>query len=189
MNEEDKKPVVFNNSTQEKYRPDTYIQNLLLKALSDGITDVSELVKITGARNATQVMVAFDKLSIRKDYHKALSSAGLSMDIIVDGLKELAVNSNSEAIKLKTLQTLMKSLGLEKYEKDEESANSWEELILQAADKDALPEKIVDAESEEVKEVKEEEVIEKYVIEEPPIPDSVIKRQKDEKELAKQLYS
>jgi len=175
MNEESLKPVIFTNSFRVTTRRDTHLQTLLLKALSEGVTNVDDLVTISGAKSAAQVLVTLDKLAIRKDYHRALSDAGLSMDSIVVGIKNLALNSSSDSVKLQSLQTLMRSLGLDKYEKDEEAGKSWEETILQLADNTS-------------EQLGTDEEVEEYKVDAPIVPESVKNRQKEEKSIAKQLY-
>jgi len=186
MNEDNLKPVVFEHSRSPHTSPNTHMQTLLLKALSEGVTDVKELVKLSGAQSAAQVFKTFDKMSIRKEYHRALADNGLSLETIVGGIKELAFGDmTSDKIKLGSLQTLLKSLGLDKYEKEEDAGKSWEEAVLVIAQEEASK-KIALAE-ENGGAVEENEIVE-YEVEQPAIPESVKIRQEEEKNIAKELY-
>ena len=171
INEEDLKPVIFIEGEKSRYRENTHMQTLLLKALSEGVTDIKELKKIAGAKTATEVYQTLDKLALRREYHQALAGAGISMDNIVKGIRDIAFGSSSDATKLKALQTLLRSLGLEKYEKEEDSGKSWEESIMQLS---------------KGKEI--DKLSEVYEVNNPKIPDLVKIRQEEEKKLSEELY-
>lgn len=171
------KPVIFLDGTVNHYRENQYAQNLLLKALSDGITDPKELRKIAGLNSVAEVYRTLDKIQIRKEYHDALFRAGLSLDFVVDKLKSLCSDETSDKVKLGAVQTLLKSLGLDKYEKQEEAGKNWEEIILELTEKNKevgndLPK--IDSGD--------------YEVNAPLLPEAVKKRQKDEQEIANELY-
>jgi len=48
------------------YKNNEYAQNILLKALSSGITDVQELRRLAGLKSAVDVYRTLDKIAIRK---------------------------------------------------------------------------------------------------------------------------
>jgi len=177
-NEYNPKPLIIDGARGNHYRENQYAQNLLLKALSSGITDVKELKKIIGVKTATEVLRTLDKMQIRKEYHQALSDAGLDLNFIVGGIKNLCEKDGvSDKIKLGALQTILKSIGLDKYEKDEESGKNWEELILEIADKKSNGEMI------------EGELLDnEYEVNTPKLPEEVKKRQEEEKKAAEGLY-
>lgn len=128
------KPVIFVQGDKAYHRNNSFAQNLLLKALSQGITDVKELRQMAGLKSAADVIRTFDKLSLRKEYHAALSKAGISFDYIVGGIKGVCDTADSDAIKLKGFLALLKSMGLDRYEKQEDAGQSWEETIIQLAE-------------------------------------------------------
>ena len=171
------KPVTFAQGKFNYYRNDTYVQNILLKALTQGVTDPHELKKIAGLNKVADVYRSLDKLSIRKEYHEALSKNGIDLSFIVNGLKELSQNSKSEVVRLAGYQTFLKSLGLDKYEKQEDQGKGWEEAILEISevggkDKD-----------------KRNGIIEcEYEVKVPEIPESEIKRREKEDSAGKDLY-
>lgn len=176
-NDDKKKPVVFIQGANSFSRQNTYVQNLLLKALSEGVTDPIELKKAAGLSKVADVYRSLDKLSIRKEYHKALADNHVDLNFIVKGFKDLA-GSGDEKIKLGSLNSLLRSIGLDKYEKQEESGKSWEEEILKISEveKDIIEGELV------------EDSIKDYEVNIPETPLSELKRQKDEKKLGRELY-
>ena len=177
MNNEEKKPVVFVSGENSFYRQNTYVQNILLKALSQGVTDPNELRKVAGLRRVADVYRSLDKLAIRKEYHEALVANGVDLNFITEGLKDLAENG-TDKIRLGSFNTLLKSIGLDKYEKQEESGKSWEEEILKAS---KVKDDVIDGEIVE-------DDIEKYEVIVPEIPKEEMERQQEEKRVGKELY-
>jgi Fe2+ transport system protein B len=129
--------VVIENHKQGSnfYKENLHAQNILLKALSDGITDINELKKLAGFKVAADVYRTLDKMAIRKEYHAALERGGMSLDYLVSNLKGIIDNTEKDDNKIKAIQLLMKSIGLDKYEKQEEMGKGWEEVLLQTVDK------------------------------------------------------
>ena len=181
MKNEEKKPVVFVGGNSQKkgsfYSQNIYAQNLLLKALSQGITDPEELRKAAGLKRIAEVYRTLDKIAIRKEYHDALARNGIDLDFIVEGFKSL-VDGGTDKIKLGSLNSLLKSLGLEKYEKQEETGKSWEEEIIKTskAKKDVIDGEVV------------KDDVKKYEVIAPEIPIEEVKRQEEEKRVGRELY-
>ncbi len=185
-NEEKKlKPVVFVQGERVLYRENKYGQNLLLKAMMDGTTNPQELRKAAQMSSVAEVYRSLDKLSLRKEYHEALNRNGVSMDLIVKGIKGIAETSDKDATRLKGYDMLLKSLGLDKYEKNEDSGKNWEDLINEASDA-KVQENLL---SGDVNASNKIEVIEKYEVTAPTMSDEEIDKEKEEEELANQLYS
>lgn len=153
------------------YRENNYVQHIILKALSQGITDPNELRRISGLGKVAEVYRTLDKMALRKEYHIALQNAEIDFDFIVNGIKSLAVTSDSDVVKLSAFQTILKSVGLDKYDKQESAGSSWEEAIMIAS------------EGEEDK-----TVIEDYEVNVPEVPEAEMKRREDEKKFADELY-
>ena len=126
------KPVVFVEGQGKFYRDNKLEQNILLKALSEGITDTNELCKLASFKSAADVYRTLDKMAIRKEYHAALGRAGLDLDYLVGKIRDIIETTEKDENKLKALTLLLRSLGLDKYEKQEESGKSWEEAIIGA---------------------------------------------------------
>ncbi|MFA6385950.1 MAG: hypothetical protein WCW29_04365 [Candidatus Paceibacterota bacterium] len=182
-----KKPIIFVQGEKKFYAPGTHIQNIILKALSEGITDPNELKKIAGLRTAAEVYRSLDKLAIRKEYHEALARNGISLDYIVDGIKKIIEDGSSEKVKLGALQTLLESLGLKKYEQQEESAKGWETVVLKALEKEQQ-------DKGSAKEIIEgEEVVngefEEYKVIVPEEPKEETDRREEEDKLGRELYA
>jgi len=184
MNGENLKPVTLHFvGGRPKYAENLYAQNLLLKALSEGITDVNELKKVIGVGKASEVYRTLDKIALRKDYHVALDKAGVSLEFIIDGIKQICMTGKDD-VRLKGFQVLLKSIGLEKYEEQSASGKSWEEVILK-----------------QVEECKKVDIIEshttpkplaiiegQYEVKVPEIPDEEKKEVEREEKMSKSLY-
>jgi hypothetical protein len=134
MKEKKYKPVTFVEGTVGYYRDNVYQQNLLLKAMQVTNNPI-ELKKAIGVRAVADVIRTLDKLTIRKEYHKALANKGFSLDYIVNGVKNIAENGDSDTIKLKALQTVLRSIGLERYEDIEDHGKGWEEMLVEMQEK------------------------------------------------------
>lgn len=169
------KPITFNSSKYSKYQRGEYAQNLILKALSEGVTSIDELKKITGMKTAAQVYRTFDKMAIRKEYHEALAKNNISLDYIVTGIKTLCDTANKDEVRLKAYQTLLKSIGLDKYQEEEVSSATWEDAVIDALDKG--------------KSEKSNDVVDAvYEVKQPVMPDSLKKKKDEEKDWAKGIY-
>jgi hypothetical protein len=183
--EEDKlKPVVFVQGINKFYAPNYYAQNLLLKAMSKGVTDPNELKKMAGLKATADVFRTLDKMAIRKEYHNALEKNGISLDYLVTNLKGIIDGEASDTTKLASLNILLKSIGLDKYEKEEVSAKGWEDAVLTAVSK----------EEEKIKELGESSInaiegsVEDYDVVVPVMPDKEKDEFKIESDLGKELY-
>ena len=175
------KPIIFIQGDKEFYRENNFAQNIILKGLSDGVTNINELRKMAGLRCAADVFRTLDKLTIRKEYHEALGANGIDLNYITRGIKNIAEKADKDAVKLKAFQMLLRSLGLERYEADDETGKNWEETIISAFDDG-------DGKIKEEDAPKLEEIEADYAVVVPKIPESVKKRQVAEKKLAKELY-
>lgn len=158
------------------YRENKYAQALLLKALSEGVTSPKELMKASGLQKVAQVFRTLDKMSIRKEYHAALNASGLSFEKIVNNIKEIGENGDSDTVKLKAWTVILKSLGLDKYEGEGESGKSWEESILKLTEGGT---KALDT---------KQTVEGKYEVIVPQMPKEEADRRKDDKDFADELY-
>lgn len=152
-----------------------FVQNLLLRAMAGGITDPKQLQAITGLKKVTDVYITLDKLSLRKEYHAALARAGIDLDYLVSKLKA-SIDHNSPDISLKGIALLIKSLGLEKYEAENDNGSKpWEEIVLERS---GIGETI-DAEK-----VGQEE----YEVKIPQVPEEIAKKRLAAAEEHKELY-
>ncbi len=171
------RPVVYTTSTYQQGAPQTTQQVLLLKALQ--VTqDPKELRKMIGVKTVAEVYRTLDKLSIRREYHDALARAGLSLDFVVGGLKNIASHGEKDGDRLKAFQTLLKSLGLDKYDSaDTPSGGSWEEVLLQSIGEDGSK-KVLPA----------PEQIEDYEVKRPEMPERMKKLREEEEALTRGVY-
>lgn len=147
--------------------------------MTEGVTNPKELRDIAGLSSVAEVYRTLDKLAIRKEYHKALAASGVSLNYIVEGLKGLADNSEKDDTRLKSFQTLLKSIGLDRYEKEETAAQGWEEAIIKAAEK-----KEIDSDNPKMIEGEFEE----YKVDVPEVPEDEKEKAKEEIKLGRELY-
>lgn len=178
------KPVLYSTDSKNKYenrRQNTTQQIFLLKALK--ITnDPKKLREMIGVRTIADVYRTLDKLAMRKEYHAALSRSGISFDFIVEGLKDEATGGDKSADRIKALQVLLKSLGLDKYDSDAGVSNSWEEELVKSIEKDKAKE------LEAPKEAVEVTGTDEYEVKTPDVPESMRKMREEEDKLFKGIY-
>lgn len=173
------KPVTFvhgpykgNRSTTQN----TYQQTMLLKAMT--VTqDPKKLRQMIGVKSVADVYRTLDKMAMRKEYHNALAKLGIDFEYIAGGIKTICDTAEDEAVRLKGLQALLKSLGLDAY-KEEEMGDSggWEDVLMktmQSNGNDLTAIGIKDAD---------------YEVIEPKIPESVRKQREIEAKEGKSLY-
>lgn len=170
------RPVTYKTNTYKSGAKNTTQQLFLLKALK--ITnDPNELRKMIGVRTVAEVYRTLDKLAMRKEYHEALNRSGISFDFIVEGLRNEASGGDKSADRIKALQVLLKSLGLDKYDSDAGASSSWEDELVKSLEKGKAQElsaPIVDDEEYEVKT--------------PEVPEAMRKMREEENKLSKGIY-
>lgn len=172
------KPVVFiqwEYWREWKHRQNTFQQMMLLKALR--VTqDPKELKQMIWVRTVADVYRTLDKLALRKEYHKALADKWLTFDKILDWIKTIAEwQFTKDDVKLKAYLAILKSLGMDKYEDTAMGWGSWEDLLLDKAEKGEI-EKI------------DESVVWDYEVIEPEMPESLKKKKAEELADAQRLY-
>jgi hypothetical protein len=173
MKQKKLKPVIFVQGQKPNYSPNYFAQTILLKAIATGETDPTKLRKLAGMKTVAEVYRTLDKLAIRREYHEALARNDIDFDYIVMGIKKIAEGAKYDATKIEAFKTILKSLGLEKYEESEESHKGWEDAIIQAEEKNLLTE---NKQSED------------YEVNIPQIPQSVQDTHKKDKEFGKSIY-
>jgi len=169
------KPIVFSNDRVGYYRNNKEQQDILLKTMMV-TTEPSALKKAIGARMMSEVTRTLDKLAIRKDYHKALGRNGISLDYIVSNIKGIIETTGKDAVKLKALEVILRSVGLDTYEEIEKEGKSWEEMLIDLQNSERNNSKMVEAKVDE------------YSVDKPVEPKSEIDRKEDERNYAKELY-
>lgn len=107
-------------------------QKKLIKAL-ENTTDPLKLKQIISAKSVADVYRTLDKLSIRREFHDALTRAGITFEFLIEGIKREALGGDKSADRLKAYEMLLKTLGLDKYDDvSSASTSSWEERLLKA---------------------------------------------------------
>jgi len=171
------RPVIYTTNTFKYGAQNTTQQLFLLKALQ--VTqDPKKLKQMIGVKTVAEVYRTLDKISMRKEYHEALARQGISFDFIVKGIKNVAEEGFKDGDKLKAYQTLLKSVGLDRYESEGGvGQGSWEEALLKSIDeKKNTPQ--IEASSE----------ITEYEVVKPETPESVKKMREEEKEMTSSIY-
>jgi len=132
-----------------------------------------------GVKHVADVFRTLDKMSMRKEYHTALAKQWLTFDYIVSGIKKIADGSMvKDDVKLKAYTTLLKSLGMDKYEESSSGGWSWEDLLIDKSEK-----KI-----DEIEGPKQDTVDADYEVVKPEMPERLKKKKEEETADAHRLY-
>ena len=124
------KPVVFVQGRYGYNNQNTTQQIMLLKALT--ITqDPKKLKELIGVRTVAEVFRTLDKIAMRKEYHSALASKGITFEYIVDKIKNEIENADKASDRLEGTKILLKSIGMDKYEETAIGGGSWEDALLE----------------------------------------------------------
>jgi hypothetical protein len=140
-------------------------------------SDPQELRRMIGVRTVAEVYRTLDKLQLRKEYHKALEEHGVSFDFIVKNMKDVVMSAEKDADKINALKTILKSLGMDKYDGEaDQGTNSWEESLLKAAEeKKAISPGGIDLDAD-------------YEVRPPEVPENVQEMMDNEQKFSKSLY-
>jgi hypothetical protein len=84
-------------------------------------------------------------------------------------------NGFKDSDKLKALQILLKSIGMDKYEQEGISGGNWEDALLKASEVKADEPKVIEGDQQ-------------YAVTVPEMPESLKKSKAKEKEVGKGLY-
>ena len=170
------KPVTIINATYSRYKQNTAQQLLLLKALK--VTqDPEKLRQMIGVKKVADVFRTLDKMTMRKEFHKSLIKSGIDFNYIVKGLNTEAETAEKSKDRITVYQTLLKALGMDRYDDIGEGGAQWEDAFLGSMNKtqSALP--------------SGEKKVGDYPVTFPEAPERVKEKQKEEEEIAKSLYS
>lgn len=169
------KPVTFISGKYKYYNQNNAQQIILLNALK--ITnDPKKLKELIGVKTVAEVYRTLDKMAMRKEYHNALARKGISFDYMVEGLKkEIDDTENKSGDRIKAIQTLLRSIGMDKYEQDGIIGGNWEDALLKSAEEKKREEPTTLSQGD-------------YQVTFPKIPDNLKKIKEKEKEDGKGLY-
>jgi len=173
------KPVTFISGKCQRHNQNTTQQIMLLNALK--ITqDPKKLRQMIGVKSVADVYRTLDKMAMRKEYHEALSRAGISFDYLVTKTKEEIDRGDGKASdRINALKMLFKSLGMEKYEQEGTPGGNWEDMLIKASEKQNEPKNLLGG---------AERVDTEYLVKQPKVPESVKKIKEREKKIGKSLY-
>ena len=103
-------------------------QNLLLKGMIM-TGNMDKAAELAGIKTAVELYRTFDRLALRKGYHKALDDEGVNLNWIVQRIKGHA-DGPSAQVSMQALRMLLTSLGLNQYTVEEEGQKNWEDTLL-----------------------------------------------------------
>jgi len=174
-NDKKLKPVSFITGKYNYYGRDRLKEFLLLKALRV-TNDPKLLQKMIGAKTIADVSRTFDKIANRKEYYSSLKKLGMDFTWIAKGLKVEAETAEKSADRIKALQIVLKSLGMDKYEDVEVDTGSWEDMILKSSEK-------------ENKQIETPVTMDaEYEVVRPTMPEQLRKQKEEEGEIGRNLY-
>ena len=120
-------------------------------------------------------------MAMRKDYHRALVDRNLTFDAIAGVIGQEMYEAPKSADRLNAAKTLLKSLGMDKYDTETTGGGgNWEDILIEASErKNALDGQVV---------IDERADIEDYEVDAPFIPESVKTIREEEREVGRGLY-
>lgn len=175
------KPIIYTTNAFKRGAQQHTQQVILLKALQ--VTqDPNKLRQMIGVKTVAEVYRTLDKMSMRKEYHEALARAGISFDYVVQGLKDIADAGEKDSDRLKAFQTILKSLGMDKYDATEDtSGGTWEEELLKAIENGG-------AKSRALPEANNVDDIPTYHVEVPEVPAHMKELRESEERMTDGIY-
>lgn len=169
------RPVVYTTDNFKKGATKDAGQTFLATAreISRDPHKVKELISV---KQVADIYKTLDKISMRKEYHSALSRRGISFDYLIQGLKNVADGAEKDGDRVKAIQILLKSVGMDKYDESSgATTGSWEDTLLKKIE-------------EEGKESLNLPPTVEYAVIRPTMPASVVKAKQEEAEIMKTLY-
>lgn len=121
-----------NSNTPARARSRTAAAELVMKGLSEGITDPEELKRLSGIKRSADLMVTMDRLSLRREFHEAMYRAGLTPDKLMTTLSD-HVDSTDAKVSIKAVEVTLKMLSMFRPESSSGDVKSWEEIVLEKA--------------------------------------------------------
>jgi hypothetical protein len=132
---EDALEKAHNNTAEESTRKirEYNTHKRIYDSLSEASGSPLKLKEIIGAKTVAEVYRTLDKLTIRREFHDALTKAGITFEFLIEGIKREAIGGDKSMDRLKAYEMLLKTLGLDKYDDvNTGTTSSWEERLLKA---------------------------------------------------------
>ena len=174
------KPVVYTSNTFQRGAQNTTQQIMLLKAMQ--ITqDPKKLRQMIGVKTVADVYRTLDKMSMRKEFFGALNDNGITFDYVVKGLKDLA-DTSGDKIRLAAFQTILRAMGIDKYEGDTGAGSgSWEETLLSKLEEEKEKKALGDG-------TIAGEIVPEYEVDIPEVPEHIKAQRASEEDLTGSIY-
>jgi hypothetical protein len=170
------KPVTFISGKYNYFHKHDSFKELKLLQAMRMTSDPKVLMQMTGIKKLADLSRTWDKISSRKEYNKALQELGMDFNWIAKGLKTEAISGEKSADRIKALQIILKSVGLDKYEDVPADNGSWEDMILKASESRDNPIQLGSSETTE------------YEVIQPVIPESAKTMREKEDKQGKSMY-
>ena len=123
------KPVTL-VSTKYPGEKDNLKQQVTLLSALKVTQDPEKLRQMIGVKTVAEVFKTLDKLSLRKEYQKALVDSGVDFNFIVNGIKAECLAGEKSSDRLKGYQILLKSLGQDSYDDTKgDGGSGWEDAL------------------------------------------------------------
>jgi hypothetical protein len=161
------------------------------KALS--ITkDPEKIRQLLGLQRVSEVLSTLNALAIRKEYHSSLIRNGVEFDYLIRGIKNIADDSTEKgATRLKAFLSLLKSLGVDKFDiPSGSSGTGWEDELMKRLEGEKKEPELLELESGEVEEniTVHDPIVEiptydpaaLYKVVEPKMPERIVDQKKRE---------
>lgn len=160
------RPVIIDNATRIENRRDFLKEKLLAESMAT-THDPKKLKEMIGARSVAEVHRVFNTMVYQKEFQGSLTKMGVDADTLTQTLKEIITRPlGKDSDKIKAIQVVMQSQGIDKFQEDPNSTQNWQDLLLN---------KIEEEKNYIEGEVAEEE-IELYKVNVPELPEFMRKR-------------
>lgn len=169
------KSVVYTTNNFKK-SSNSSSQQVFLKDALQVSKDPEKFRELLTVKTVADVYKTLDKISMRKEYHAALSRRGISFDYLIGGLKTVIENGEKDGDRVKALQILLKSVGVDKYDESSGAGvGTWEETLLKTIEEKGTKQLKASTSGE-------------YEVIRPVMPESVVKQRKEEEEIMRTMY-
>ena len=112
---------------------------------------------------------ALDKLALRKEFQKTLAEQGITLDFLVGRLKKV-ISSDNDKVALQGIQTVMKTIGVDRPDDEDTQGRAWEDVVLENAQQAV------------------ETTPGHYEVVQPEMPESLRAKKDEEKRTGRELY-
>lgn len=154
------RPVIFENAPKIENRPNVMKQRLVLQAM-ETTQDLKKITELAGLRSVAETSRVIDVMSGQKEFQKSLKTNGLTFDYLTGKLKSTIDNAIKDSDRIKAIQVVMQSMGVDKFETNPNDVQNWQDLLIKQVERQ---QNMIEGEL-----VKDD--IEMYEVKTPPVPE------------------